>query len=324
MELVVSVYYRWMLQDCLLLQVARRGTRSLRLGAIPGEVLPMVVVSLGAEEATTPLPLLMVRLVVCECSLLSCASPHSISLTRTRCSQPGHFARDCPEKPAGGGLTGECYNCGEVGHNKADCTNPRVERAFTGTCNSCGVDGHAARDCPTMKCKLCDQPGHRALNCNQRRMVNWDGVPELTAEEAWKGLIDASHAKDLDAFRLCLRAYACAVTTEFNLPAIEQALREDNSPVYLVAKQQPIASNMTIVDPIGNPEREWVLTFQYSAKPRRPRLAEGWPESPEKNLERLASAGFVEDRGVPLCGNCGDLGHIRKVSLFHFYSDGPC
>jgi hypothetical protein len=40
---------------------------------IPGELLSMVVVSLGAEEATMPPPL-MARLVVCECSLLSCAS----------------------------------------------------------------------------------------------------------------------------------------------------------------------------------------------------------------------------------------------------------
>jgi hypothetical protein len=69
---VVSVYCCWMLHACLLLQVVRRGTRSLRLAVIPGELLPMVVVSLGAEEATTPLPL-MVRLVVCEYSFLSCA-----------------------------------------------------------------------------------------------------------------------------------------------------------------------------------------------------------------------------------------------------------
>jgi hypothetical protein len=32
------------------------------------------------------------------------------------CNLEGHFARECPEKPeGGGGLTGECYNCGEVG-----------------------------------------------------------------------------------------------------------------------------------------------------------------------------------------------------------------
>jgi len=32
------------------------------------------------------------------------------------CNEEGHFARECPQKPeGGGGLTGECYNCGEVG-----------------------------------------------------------------------------------------------------------------------------------------------------------------------------------------------------------------
>jgi hypothetical protein len=283
-------------------------------------MLAMLAVTPGVEV----MPLLLtqvVTLVGCECFPFSIQCIRSKSLTRIRCNQPGHFARDCPEKPAGGGLTGECYNCGQVGHNKADCTNPRVERAFNGTCNACQVEGHAARDCPSQKCKLCDQPGHKALNCTQRRVVNWSGIPELTSEEAWKKLIDAATAKDLDTFRICLRAYARAAIDQFDLPSVETALREDKSPVYLIAKQQTIAPNMTIVDLIGNPEREWVLTFQFAAKPRRAKLAEGWPESPEKNLERLASAGFVEDRGVPLCNNCGELGHIRKVgSFFYLYT----
>lgn len=69
---------------------------------------------------------------------------------------------------------------------------------------------------------------------------------------------------------------------------------------------------MTIVDLIGNPDREYVLSIQLSAKPRRIKLAQGWPDDANVNLERLKSAGFVQDRGVPLCSNCGELGHIRK------------
>jgi hypothetical protein len=220
----------------------------------------------------------------------------------------------CPAAPEGGGLTSECYNCGEVGHNKADCTNPRVERAFTGTCNLCSLEGHAARDCPSATCKLCNKTGHKALDCKDRRVVDWTGVPEMSDGDAWTALIDAAKAKDLDSFRLCLRAYARAVDDKFSLPDVEVALRDDGLPVFLIAKQQEVAANMTIVDLIGTPECEFVLSIQLSDKPRRAKFAQGWPESKEQNLVRLASTGYVEDRGVPLCRNCDQLGHTKKVS----------
>jgi hypothetical protein len=142
----------------------------------------------------------------------------------------------------------------------------------------------------------------------------------MTSEDAWGALINAANSKDLDTFRISLRAYARSAPDEFSLPLVEQALRDDGLGVYLIAKQQEIAQNMTIIDLIGNANQEFVLSIQLSAKPRRAKLAQGWPESPEQNLERLASAGFVQDCGVPLCSNCGELGHIRKVSIPRPYS----
>jgi hypothetical protein len=221
------------------------------------------------------------------------------------CIEESHSARECPGKPEGGGLTGECYNCGEVGHNKADCTNPRVERPFTGTCNLCSEEGHSARNCPQQECKLCKKTGHKAAECTNRRAPDWTGVPEVDAESAWRSVVDAAKAKDLDTFRVALKAYARSLDEDFNLHSVELALREDNLPVYLIAMKQEIAINHTIVDMIGNPGREHVLSIQLSDKPRRKKMSEGWPESPEENLKRLESCGYVQDIGVPLCGNCG-------------------
>jgi hypothetical protein len=135
----------------------------------------------------------------------------------------------------------------------------------------------------------------------------------LSSEDAWIALINAAKDKDLDAFRVALRAYARAEPEEFSLPGVESALREDGLGIYLIAKEQEIEPNMTIIDLVGNAKRKYVLSVQLSAKPRRAKMSQGWPENPEQNLERLASAGFVQDCGLPLCGNCGELGHIRKV-----------
>ncbi len=32
---------------------------------------------------------------------------------------------------------------------------------------------------------------------------------------------------------------------------------------------------------------------------------DGWPQTAEENMERLENAGFVEERGLSMCTNCG-------------------
>ena len=81
---------------------------------------------------------------------------------------------------------------------------------------------------------------------------------------------------------------------------------------YLIAKQQEVSDTHTIVNLQGNIDQEFVVSIQFTDKPRRAKFAEGWPSSPEENLERLAKAGFPLDRMVQKCSNCDQLGHGSK------------
>lgn len=126
-------------------------------------------------------------------------------------------------------------------------------------------------------------------------------------------LLEACFSNDLDAVRIALRAYARAIGPDaFKLDEVEAALRDAGSPVFLIALKQDIAPQMTSLDLCGNPDQLFVLTLQKGPKPRRVKLSQGWPADPAENMERLKSAGLVVDRGVPLCSNCGELGHVKK------------
>ncbi|OJD34609.1 zinc knuckle transcription factor [Diplodia corticola] len=212
------------------------------------------------------------------------------------CGQEGHFARECPEPKQ---MTGECFNCGQVGHNKADCPNPRVERPFSG------------------QCKNCLKEGHRISDCTEPREMDhlFKGIPDKTDNEAWEMVMEADKARDLDDFRVALKIYLKALKTgsiPIDLPQLERTLRDYKMNVFLIALEKEISDVMTIVSPEGKIDCKYVLGYYFSDKPRRKNAVEGWPTDPEDNLKRLEDAGFVEDRRVPKCANCGELGHIRK------------
>jgi hypothetical protein len=113
----------------------------------------------------------------------------------------------------------------------------------------------------------------------------------MAAEDTWISHIDAAKEKELDTFRLCLRAYACAVNEQFSLPAVavEEALREDGLGdglgAYLIAKQQEIAPNMTIVDLIAMLRK--ALSFLSSCLPSL--VVRRWPKAGPTLLSRIVS-----------------------------------
>lgn len=61
----------------------------------------------------------------------------------------------------------------------------------------------------------------------------------------------------------------------------------------------------------GNLDKTYTVNWRWSALCARPKEKEAWPTSPEENMERLADGGEPVDRGIPKCGNCEELGHIR-------------
>ena len=55
----------------------------------------------------------------------------------------------------------------------------------------------------------------------------------------------------------------------------------------------------------GELDKKYQVGFYFSGKPRRANAIQGWPSSPEENMERLKDAGLPMDRGISKCGRCG-------------------
>jgi hypothetical protein len=151
------------------------------------------------------------------------------------------------------------------------------------------------------------------------------GIEQLAVEDAWSKLEAADKEKDVDDIKkVChlpqfdaiiltlansplpkaIIAYAKAYP-DLTFPELESGFRDAFMNTYLIGKEQQVSDTHTIVNLQGEGDKTYVVSIQFSNKPRRAKFAEGWPNNPEDNMTRLAEAGFPMDRMVPKCDNCG-------------------
>ena len=142
----------------------------------------------------------------------------------------------------------------------------------------------------------------------------------MSDEQSWKAMKETKK-RDLDEFRRAFGSYCrfnFAMNAEnpevppLNAKDLEIAFRKDNFKVYLIAKKKKIGPQYVCVSPGGQIGMQYQLIFSNTPDAPRKKDEEGWPKSVQENLERLESAGFLLDSGVPVCGNCGERGHVFK------------
>ncbi|EFW99399.1 zinc knuckle transcription factor [Grosmannia clavigera kw1407] len=142
--------------------------------------------------------------------------------------------------------------------------------------------------------------------------VDRDAIPDHSPEEALEYLIQAIGEKDLGDVKIAVQMYVKALP-KTTYVGLEKLLRAKNIPLFLIGVEKiDMASTFTNMDFQGNLDKQFSVTYRFQSRPSRPREKNIWPTSAEENLARLANGGEPVPRGIPLCSNCKELGHISR------------
>lgn len=78
-------------------------------------------------------------------------------------------------------------------------------------------------------------------------------------------------------------------------------------------QEKELPKTHTYVNLQGELDKTYQVGFHRSDKPKRQTMKQGWPESPEENMERLKDAGLPMDRGIPKCIRCDGKALARQL-----------
>ncbi|OLL23650.1 DNA-binding protein HEXBP [Neolecta irregularis DAH-3] len=179
---------------------------------------------------------------------------------------------------------------------RARCASIAIQLACTPILDSSHLSEHISKNCPVPKN---------------------DGIPILSAEEAWAELVKADEAKDSDDVQFAFDIYSKACPQE-SFQEIETKLRNANMNTRLVSlKKEEIPANKIILNN-KNEEVEFVLQFQIGPRNRRTKsTAGGISSDAEENFKRLSKTGRLVDCPVPVCNNCKEKGHLGREEQTH-------
>ena len=72
---------------------------------------------------------------------------------------------------------------------------------------------------------------------------------------------------------------------------------------------------LTAVNLQGKVDQKYILSIGTTRKPKRSFFADGYPDGPEENMERLKDAGEPLEQVLPVCRNCNgkNLKHLKRL-----------
>lgn len=170
-----------------------------------------------------------------------------------------------------------------------------------------------SKDCPSKPkvCKNCKaENDHDTIDCTNKKAVDKSGVADKSVDQAWALIKEASNEREVSDFKDALKILSKAEPS-LTYVDVEKELRSRKLAFYLIGLKKDVAQAFTNVDLQDEIGKTFTLGIYTKPTCPRPILMENWPADAGENMTRLADVGIPMERGIPVCSNCNELGHMR-------------